>query len=211
MPRNSGLPELGPRDAFVHVANDYRYFSLACFAWEHFGPPGTDASARDAINALVPGIGVPVQDSLLLRARALIEFYVRQRSDPTDIVLSDFGLPSPPQSATLKQYLHAISVHAGHLAAWRDPDYRLAHQAAHGGAERQRPPWETDIPKIIDALYGALGHASTAGARWSPPFAKLHAACVSTRTDVRSFDWPADLGGKSDVLSYLASVQGLPP
>jgi len=65
-------------DKFFHLVYEYRYLALAGRAWRHFGPNGNSTEQRSA-NALQPGIGVLIQDSLLAHARLLIDFYTSPR------------------------------------------------------------------------------------------------------------------------------------
>jgi hypothetical protein len=69
-------PTLGAADKFVHVVYEYRYFALAGRAWRLFGPSGSSEDQKEA-NKLLPGIGVLFQDSLLMHARLLIDFYTK--------------------------------------------------------------------------------------------------------------------------------------
>ncbi|MBN4056118.1 hypothetical protein JYT20_00180 [Rhodothermus sp. AH-315-K08] len=79
--------KLDARDAFLHVVLRDRYFSVACFAWDSFGPGG-DGGAQMRLNQAVPGVGVLIKDSLLLHARTLMEFYVSDSPRPPPISFS---------------------------------------------------------------------------------------------------------------------------
>lgn len=201
------LPKLAPVDAFLHLIYDHRYFSLAAWAWRRFGPR---ESPRDQaqINSLIPGIGVLIQDSLLMHARPLIDFYTANSTDPTDIVLADFG--SPTISAAIATHLAAykdpISVHLMHLTAWRDYDYRSTHHATKQGTTRQRPDWNADNDPLIDSVFAALGEVAAAGVSWSRPFADLQAACADALLDPSTPSWPTHLAEKADVDAYLAML-----
>lgn len=66
-------------DAFFHVIYEHRYFTLVAAANDRFALPTSDAAAQREANALIPGIGVFIRDSLLIPARNLIAFYTRPR------------------------------------------------------------------------------------------------------------------------------------
>jgi hypothetical protein len=155
----------------------------------------------------VPGAGVLLQDSLLLHARALIEFYLPDNPFDTNIVHNDFGLPAPGATiqSQLKRYRRPIEVHLGHLTAWRDVDYRQAHASTTYGRERQRSDWNIQNPKIVSLIFDALDEVSRPNGSWSQPFRELHTASLAALKDP-STDWPTHLTEKMDVEQY---VQGL--
>src|SRR5437867_2128984 len=102
-------PKLDSKKAFLHVIYDHRYLAVSGCAWNFVGPKGT-TKARRAADELLPEISTVILDSLLLHARSLIKFYSGDAKSTTDIVISDFGIPSI--TATLRkklnQYVNAI-------------------------------------------------------------------------------------------------------
>lgn len=200
---NQNLTKLDARDAFLHVVYDYRYLVLSGWAWNSFGPGGPTMD-QAAINRQLPGIGVLIQDSLLLHGRNLIEFY-SAGGKPTDIKLSDFttAVPNPSILGSLASYKPAIEAHLMHLTAWRDEPYRQRHGGTTFGSERQRPHWDRDNPLIVQGLIDLLGNIAPKAARWNRPFADLHAATEMVYRDGRA-PWPLELTEKSVVLSYLS-------
>jgi len=170
--------ELPPDRAFLHVIYDHRYLAVAGYAWTQFGPGGMQ-ERQEAINQFVSGVGALIQDSLLLHARALIEFYLPDHPRATDIVRNDFGLPEPSQTvqSQLGGYRRPIEVHLGHLTAWRDEAYRAANALTPSGKQRQRPDWNLDNLAIVDGIVRALDEAAGSGVRWSQRFA----SCIRLR------------------------------
>jgi len=79
------LPKLSPGDSFLHVVYDHQYFALAADAWTRFGTPSSTREMQRQANAILPGIGVPIRDSLLVHARNLVDFYTCNNTQPTDI------------------------------------------------------------------------------------------------------------------------------
>lgn len=87
-------------DRFLAVVYEYRYLALAGRAWNDLGPSGSEQTQR-AANKLLPGIGVLVQDSLLLHARQLIDFYTTSAGRKDDVVLADGNLVRSPEVENL--------------------------------------------------------------------------------------------------------------
>jgi hypothetical protein len=202
------LPPLAPRDAFFHVINDHRWLAVAAYAWKRFGPAGS-ASDLQAINEFIPGIGVLIQDSLLLHARALVDFYTSASNDPTDIVLRTFNLAPLSQGTadSLDRYKDPISVHLMHLTAWRDLNYRATHRASRRGVTRFRIDWNQENAVLVDAISNALSEvASRTTEPWHQPFGKLEEAVQSALADPAEPGWPTELTEKPDVDAYLGGL-----
>lgn len=211
-------PALPACKAFLHVIYEHRYFALAAAASERFGLPSSDEASVKRANELLREIGVPVRDSLLLHARNLIEFYSRARpgKDPTtgvrvasdarpdDILLVDFSIPPPPDPTcqALRAFKDEISVHLGHLTAWRDTDYRTRNAASARGQTRQRSEWDQAVLPLIAHIFDALDHAASSAADWAIAFEVLKRACVARRADPGT-DWPGNLVSEDSVAAYL--------
>jgi hypothetical protein len=191
-------------DKFFQLLYEYRYLALAGRAWRHFGPDGTPKEQRSA-NALQPGIGVLIQDSLLAHARVLIDFYTKASSPNTDIVVSDFGFPSVSATMTTRliRYKHPIEVHLLHLTVWRDRDYRASQRTAGSGRQRQRVDWNRHNDRIVVLLVQALRTVSRRrSSDWHEPFQHLHRSVNAILNDEAS-DLPANLLEKRAVEAYL--------
>jgi hypothetical protein len=67
------------------VVYGHRYFALAAEAWTRFGAPSSAREMQRQANAILPGIGVPIRDSLLVHARNLVDFYTSNSTQPTNI------------------------------------------------------------------------------------------------------------------------------
>lgn len=203
MARNAAL---APRDAFFGVIYDHRYLAAACAAWKQFGPDGSPSDQSD-INKLLPGVGVHVQDSLLLRARLLIDFYCKPNPGETDVSLIDFDLPSldSTRRATLEEFKNPIEVHVLHLTAWRDITYRTAEASSSQGQTRSRPDWNAVNAKIAEAILDALEAVSQGQGAWAIPFLALHHASTALMANL-AFPWPAHLTEKSNVDVYLGNL-----
>jgi hypothetical protein len=196
------LPKLPPADAFLHVVYDHRYFALAAEAWTRFGAPSSGAGEQARANDVLPGIGVPIRDSLLVHGRNLIDLYTSNSGEPTDILITDFGIPQPRAAATLSRFKDPIAVHVHHITAWRDVAYRTRHLATRQGATRDRPDWDFETPSLISEVLASIDEAAAAAAPWQPPFVALRDACHALLANP-TFGWPAELGEKADVDSYL--------
>ncbi len=198
---------MSPRDAFLHVIYDYRYLALAGGAWALYGPEGRPEAQQKA-NELLPGIGVVIQDSLLLHSRSLIDFYTKGDDEPTDITLSGFGLDEVDRTLRdelANQYKHAIEVHLLHLTAWRDVNFRTLNSSTIKGSKRGRPDWNRDNTRIVDKLLEALEEVSKQTGDWQQPFTELYSAAMNLYKDP-AFGWPKKLGDKPEVDSYLSAL-----
>ena len=200
------FPKLDPADAFLHVIYDYRYLAVAGCAWNTIGPSGT-AKAQKSANAVIPGVGVLVQDSLLMHARSLIDFYTKSGADPTDIVLADFGLTPTPagRKAKLERYKPPIEVHLLHLTAYRDVTYRNRYKTQPRAAARFRPDWNKHNAKLVAVLVEALKQAGYRRSAWQEPFQELYLA-TSTRLTDPAVDFPPYLLEAKDVRRYLKGL-----
>ncbi|MGQ4615184.1 hypothetical protein [Nocardia sp. R7R-8] len=193
------------KDAFLHVIYDYRCLATAGYAWSVAGPTG--AHIKEA-NLLLPEVGTMIQDSIHVHARSLIDFYTKQGPRTTDVVLSRFSTSisiSSGLSTYLKSMKHPIEVHSLHLTEWRDVPYRTANANTRDGATRDRPQWPTENAILIDQLIEALKEVSQQQSQWQKPFAELHSAAVARLSD-GAFEWPANLGEKQNVDSYLVGI-----
>lgn len=205
--RPSAVPA---RIAFLHVVYQFRYFALAAGAWHLLGPNGA-ATARDDANAIVPGVGALVQDSLLAHVRALVDFFTKTSNlRVTDILVEDFDLgPLTGSLATrVREYKEPIEVHLLHITAWRDVPYRQSQSMTPDGLPRQRIDWDHKIPVIVSDVKDALATvANTRSAPWAVPFTLLSDSVAALSADVFT-PWPAALTEASDVAAYL-SANGL--
>lgn len=203
-------PTIDLKDAFLHLIYDYRYLATAGYAWQTVGPSGNQED-QDKANDLVPEIGSLAQDSLLVHARSLIDFYTKTAGRDTDVLLTDFHSAGymPAISSTLEtqlgSYKNSIEVHALHLTTWRDVTYRAANTTTTAGAARQRPNWNTDNQKIAQLLLDALEEISKISGAWQQPFTELYNAATKRLADGK-FDWPKNLTEKQDVTAYLTGL-----
>ncbi|WP_094357638.1 hypothetical protein [Mycobacterium marinum] len=201
---------LDNKDAFLHVIYEHRYLSLAGSCWRLYGPDSkAGQQGINAANHLMPGVGVPLRDSLLLHARTLIEFYTDPNPSSTDTPLSQFDNVAIDSQliGKLQPYKKPIEVHALHLTIWRD---HLARRAEVRW-DVQRPDWDVEATPLVELLLGALldagRQAAAAKSDWARPFGNLHDAASNLFANPH-FPWPADLGEKRDVHNYLVA-QGL--
>lgn len=199
------LTKLPPAASFLHVVYDHRYFALAAGAWTRFGSPTSSTELRRQANAILPGIGVPIRDSLLGHARNLIHFYTSNSTEPTDILITDFSLPQPIAAAHLTRFTDPIAVHVHHITAWRDAVYRHAHSATPRGATRFRPDWDIETPELVAEVLASVDETAGVAGRWQAPFIALRDACRRLLLDERSV-WPTEIGEKADVDAYLARL-----
>jgi hypothetical protein len=199
------LPRLSGADAFVHVIYEHRYFCLASFAWQNIGDPLARGELSRATNEPVPGVGVLIQDSLLLHGRNLIDFYTKANTDPTDIVVTDFGLVQPTAKLQLEEFRDPIAAHLMHLTNWRDVDYRAAHAGTRRGQTRDRPDWNIENARLIAAVLEVLDEMTTQISDWQTPFCALRDACRAIIADP-TVDWPPHLGDKDCVDDYLRGL-----
>ncbi|MCV6984159.1 hypothetical protein H7H78_01445 [Mycobacterium shinjukuense] len=196
---------IDPKDAFVHVIYDHRYLSLAGAGWALYGPDGTD-KAQERANAVLPGIGAILQDSVLLHARALIEFYTKGSAGrSTDITLWKFDRLAIDNDrlSELERYKKPVEVHVLHLTEWRDSTHRK------GNDTHTRPDWNADntrlVQLLLDALQDASNQASTTGSKWKQPFSDLHTAATNLLADP-TFSWPHNLTEGPGLNAYLAQL-----
>lgn len=232
---NPGLPA---GHAFLHVIYEHRSFASCAAASDQLALPGTDPDLQRAANALLPEVGTVVRTALLVHVRNLTDFYCMSRKneiphpyphtsrvfpkkrggmDLLDVLLEDFDI-APLTGSLLLTFLDSISVHVGHISAWRDEDYRVNNEnTGYGnskdqmwGRTRQRVEWDSVTPTIISEVFTALRHAATPSSAttanaWCTAFSKLHDACVERR-DQPAVPWPVELGNKVDVEQYLTSL-----
>jgi len=195
------LEELGPKEAFLHVVHDHRYLAAARCNWNLLQ---TDDETTGHADGHLPNIIEAAQDTVLLHARLLIEFYA-ERKVPTDISLRDFGLTIEPNlKKKLKSYKRSIEVHLLHLTAWRDTDYR-ARNAKDKNANAINLDWNEQIPALVELIWDALKYVSEETSKWKPAFSALHDACRK-RDQNKCFPWPDYLNGKDNVRRYLESL-----
>lgn len=203
-------PAINLKDAFLHLIYDYRYLATASYAWQTVGPAGTQENQNKA-NELIPEIGSLVQDSLLVHARSLIDFYTKTIRRDTDILLIDFHSTgyTPTISSTLAAqlgpYKNSIEVHVLHLTSWRDTAYRTTNFTTAAGLTRGRPNWNTDNQKLAQLLLDSLEEISKVGGPWQQPLTDLCSAATKRFANGK-FDWPKDLTEKQDVITYLTSL-----
>lgn len=192
---------IDPKNAFVHLIYDYRYLAVAGCAWHDVGPNGSQADQTSA-NTIIPGIGVLVQDSLLLHARSLIDFYTHPNPRQDDIVLSDFENLSVSQATKTKltAYKKSIERHALHQTHSRDTQYRVSNPAT----TTDRIDWNAENSKLVLLLLDALKEASVLPSTWNKPFSDLHRASEGRLND-KAFDWLSELTEVNDIHAYLIS------
>lgn len=197
-------PALIPGKAFLHLIYDYRYLALAIYAWNTYGRDGKQAD-KDAINKLIPGVDVTIQDSLLLHARSLVNFYTQGTSDSTDILLEDFNYRQLAEShkRKLRHYKASIELHLLHLTSYRDKQYRSSHPTT---ARKPYPSsrcfkWNRINTMIATELLECLRITAKQGNTWSKPFHDLYNAVIQETAHPGS--WPSYLGNERDVRKYL--------
>lgn len=198
---------IDPRDAFLHVIYEYRCLATAGYAWSVVGPKGKQSVIENA-DRLLPEVSTMIQDSILLHARSLIDFYTKQGPQLTDIVLSRFS-NNLTINSTLSNYLkdkkHPIEVHLLHLTDWRDVPYRTNNANTTRGSTRGRPNWNGENTAIVKKLVEALKEISQQQSQWQKPFTELLSAVTSRLAD-GSFDWPVNLREKQEVENYLLGL-----
>lgn len=200
------MSNLQARRLFSHVSYEYRYFAVASYFWNHFGPHG-DEDDQERINLMAPGIGAIIQDSLLLHARQLIEFYLPKNSYPTDITYLDFELNelSPDLSKRLESFRVPIEVQVGHLTSWRDIKFRNKERETVIGSKRQRPNWNVENSVIIDLIFRALSESAQNQTPWSVAFMELQTAAKAVLKDAKA-NWPSHLSHTANVEKYARSL-----
>ena len=203
------VPALIPGRAFLHVIYDYRYLALATWAWNTYGPDGTDAD-QARINLLAPGFGVMAQDSLLVHVRALVDFYAKGGGDETDVLIGDFGFRPPAawRVAKLKRYKASIELHALHITAYRDPAHRWSVPATPRRQSSRRINWNKQNPRMATELFETLRLTARQARPWREPFQLLHEAASALSVDSAD-KWPPELTEASDVRRYLKGL-GIP-
>jgi len=193
------LASLDLADAFVHVANEHRWLSASGCTWNLVGPKGETQFKLEADN-LLPNVVVAALDSVLLHARALIDFYTNKGASD-DIKLKRFSLKIDPVVArALVGFKRPIELHVLHLTYWRDTPYRQTHSE---GTSTQRPDWDMDTSKLLDLLHSAAKSASEKSGTWQTPFKELYKASMRRYLD-KTFEWPSHLGDQ--ISRYLASL-----
>jgi len=197
--RNPSSLDLG--EAFVHVINEHRWLAASACSWNLVGPKAHSRLKTEA-HDLLPNIDVAALDSVLLHARALIDFY-SNHGKPQDILLRNFGRSiAVGVEAALVLYKRPIEVHLLHITNWRDRGYRLAYSQS---AATLRPDWNQKTSRLVRLLHSALRSAASAPGDWRAPFKELYSASKN-RCREKSFVWPKHLGESSDVLEYLDSL-----
>jgi len=189
--------------AFFHLIDSHRWLAASGCAWNQIKPGGLQEGKFDQY---LPNITVMVRDCFLLHARSLIKFYRDRNNRPTDIVLSDFSVPSIVTSldTCLEKYEKPIEIHLLHLPDWRDVDYG-SHTRQRGTTVR--PNWGSNVSVIAGKLIDeCLKHASGNGANWQSPFTKFYIATAGRYRD-KSSSWPTELCEKSDVEGYLKDLR----
>jgi hypothetical protein len=199
------MTTLNLKAAFFHVIDAHRWLAASGCTWNLVGVSAVNGPKEEACQML-PNVDVMVLDSLLLHARLLIDFYVKQcQSGSTDILLCDFGISiDQGRSNKLATYKHPIEVHLLHLADFRDYDYRTLHPTGRG-ATRGRPDWNQEAIPIVNLILDALKYASDQEGDWQRPFRDLHDA-ANMRYREKSYVWPNDLREKPDVEQYLKAL-----
>jgi len=202
--------ELSLNEMFDHLVYGYRYLATAAYAWKFLKNQAKDEE-KNEIDRLIPEATTIIQDSLLLHARTLIEYYLplNSKKRETDLHISDF-LPNfsmdNDRSKELEEIKKQIEVHILHLTKWRDSQYRK------GGDDRvQRPDWNDVNNKIFglltEPLEGAVKNLpdSWENHSWKEDFKKLKedfkklAEATKGRFEKGSlYNWP-DFGGKEDI------------
>lgn len=201
MNKAARFPSLDLEEAFVHVINEHRWLATSGCSWKLVGP---NAQTRLKIEAhdLVPNIDVMALDSVLVHARALINFYTN-KGEGTDILLKNFGRTIDPlMENQLAEFRRPIEVHVLHLTNWRDTLYRHSYATDF---TTDRPDWNSKATKIVALLHKALRSVSRTPGAWQAPFKALYDASRKRYLDKSSM-WPHNLGEKEDIFRYLDSV-----
>lgn len=193
------MPPLDLGEAFVHVVNEHRWLSASACSWKLIGPKAARTPLKIKAHELVPNIDVMALDSVLLHARALIDFYTNIGRS-CDVLLKNFGLTiDTPIVSALSNFKRPIEVHALHITNWRDISYRIAYSS---DMSTLRPDWNKETSKLVTTLYKALRFVSNQGGDWRIPFRELYKASRARYSD-KSFVWPKHLGEKADIFHYL--------
>ena len=200
------MAPIDPKAAFLHVIDAHRWLATSRCSWNLVGATAT-SETRDEAHRLLPNIEVAILDSLLTRARSLIDFYTKSQPRSDDITLSDFNL-SLDQSVSdeLAKYKRPIEVHLLHLTNWRDLDFRTLHSTG-SAPTTDRPNWNDEASKIaeliIDEALRKVSEQGTTG--WPLAFKALFEASRERYRD-KLFTWPTDLAEKSDVEQFLTRL-----
>jgi hypothetical protein len=201
MAKPANLPPLDLGDAFVHVINEHRWLAASACSWKLVGPKARTRLKLEA-HELIPNIDVMALDSVLLHARALINFYTNH-GGPTDILLKNFDRAVDSSTETdLAQLRRPIEVHLLHLTSWRDISFRLAYSADF---TTYRYDWNRETTRMVALLHKALRSASNPPGDWKTPFKELYDASRARLANKLSL-WPKHLGEKPDILRYLDSL-----
>lgn len=198
----NAMASLDPKTAFLHVINDHRWLAASGCAWNLVGVNAKNG-VKDEAKRLLPNIDVAILDSLLTHARSLIDFYTKGQPRRHDITLSLFGLSlGQSLSGDLTKYKKPIEVHLLHLTNWRDFDFRTGSLSAI-----DRPDWNHKASKIAELIIEkALKQVSEQGPTgWPIAFKALFQASQERYRD-KLFAWPTNLGEKSDVEQFLATL-----
>jgi hypothetical protein len=187
------MSKISTRDAFVHVADSYRWLAAAACSWQDLKHGGLSSQDLTTVNRLLPNADVAVQASALIYARGLIEFYRRASTETGASTKADdigakshFGVIIDNDDQDLKYLIEvkdSIDKHLAHLTEFRDPRHP-------GRTVHQRLEWNDEIPKIVEALVRLLGKV-TKDAKVSclAEFTRLVDA-VQARRSNRASSWP---------------------
>jgi hypothetical protein len=202
MAKTPPLPSLDLSEAFVHVINEHRWLAASACTWNLVGPKAKTRIKIDA-HDLLPNVDVTALDSVLLHARALIDFYTKNGGGATDITLKKFNRAIDPGIARhLVDFKRPIEVHVLHLTNWRDISYRLGYSTDGSTLRRD---WYRETSKLVTLLYRALRSASNKTGDWQAPFKELYEASWNRYRDKLSM-WPKHLGEKVAISLHLDSL-----
>jgi hypothetical protein len=196
------MASLDRKAAFLHIICDHRGLAASGCAWNLVGANAKNG-VKDEANRLLPNIEVAILDSLLTHARSLVDFYTKSQPRRDDILLSLFGLSLDQSlSGDLTKYKRPIEVHLLHLTNWRDFDFRTGNLLAI-----DRPNWNHEASKIAELIIEkALKQVSEQGPTGWPIAFKALFQASQQRYRNKLFDWPTNLGEKSDVEQFLATL-----
>lgn len=192
-------------NAFFHLIYEYRCLANAAYAWNKFGDPSSENKEKENDSKLIPEVSTIIQDSLLLHARALIEFFYPDNYSKreTDINITRFIALNSSCENDLINLKRAIEVHVLHMTDWRDPSIR--EQSSR--VDIQRKEWDKENKEIFDRLIRLLEDLSNRLTfPWNEALKSLKNASEERFKKGACFNWPKNLGEKENVKKYLQNL-----
>ena len=190
-------------NAFFHLIYEYRCLANAAYAWNKFGDPSSENKEKENASKLIPEVSTIIQDSLLLHARALIEFFYPDSYRKTDINITRFIASNSSCMSYLINLKKSIEVHVLHITDWRDSVIREKSNRV----DIQRKEWNKENKKIFDRLIKLLEDLSNKLTfPWNEALKSLGNASEERFRKGPYFNWPKNLGEKEYVKEYLQNL-----